>query len=339
MKLTLLIPSLFWPDRHDALEVLSGLSLPALSSLLGAARRTAKNKPLSSIQATRAGLSSLAPARWLAADYGLDSSTGHWLLADPAHLRVNRDRAHLADSGIMNLTQSEADALLSSLNALLQEDGMRLYAPHPARWFLHMPAPAAASFTPLADAIGEDVNRLLPSGEKGLIWCRLLNELQMLLYAHPVNDAREARGEPALNSLWLWGEGDDQKPAFCDIDLLFSDDALMQAMASHAAMPCDAVPYTWSALLEICAQNRVEVHLERLLAPARYRDAWGWREAVQQLEADWFAPLWAALRSGLLSELSLITDGPNGFEAKLSRADTWKFWRRPCALEKLLNEN
>ena len=35
----------------------------------------------------------------------------------------------------------------------------------------------------------------------------LLNEAQMVLHAHPVNEAREARGEPAVNSLWLWGAG------------------------------------------------------------------------------------------------------------------------------------
>ena len=34
----------------------------------------------------------------------------------------------------------------------------------------------------------------------------------MLLHAHPVNEAREARGEPAVNSLWLWGAGPRAAP-------------------------------------------------------------------------------------------------------------------------------
>jgi len=33
-----------------------------------------------------------------------------------------------------------------------------------------------------------------------------LNELQMQLHDHPLNQAREARGELPVNSLWLWAE-------------------------------------------------------------------------------------------------------------------------------------
>ncbi|RZL89235.1 MAG: hypothetical protein EOP73_30255, partial [Variovorax sp.] len=36
---------------------------------------------------------------------------------------------------------------------------------------------------------------------------RLQQEMQMLLYTHPLNDAREARGRPGINSFWLSGTG------------------------------------------------------------------------------------------------------------------------------------
>jgi hypothetical protein len=36
---------------------------------------------------------------------------------------------------------------------------------------------------------------------------RLQNEMQMLLYTHPVNDARAARGVLPVNSFWLSGTG------------------------------------------------------------------------------------------------------------------------------------
>jgi hypothetical protein len=36
---------------------------------------------------------------------------------------------------------------------------------------------------------------------------RLQNEMQMLLYTHPVNDARSARGVLPVNSFWLSGTG------------------------------------------------------------------------------------------------------------------------------------
>ena len=39
---------------------------------------------------------------------------------------------------------------------------------------------------------------------------RLQSEVQMLLYVHPLNDAREARGAMSVNSFWLAGTGPAQ---------------------------------------------------------------------------------------------------------------------------------
>jgi hypothetical protein len=37
---------------------------------------------------------------------------------------------------------------------------------------------------------------------------RLQNEMQMLLYTHPINDARAAKGLPTINSFWISGTGE-----------------------------------------------------------------------------------------------------------------------------------
>jgi hypothetical protein len=60
---------------------------------------------------------------------------------------------------------------------------------------------------PLSQAAGRNVRGLLPKGAEAARWHRVFNEIQMLLFAHPVNEAREARGELPVNSLWLWGGG------------------------------------------------------------------------------------------------------------------------------------
>ena len=48
-------------------------------------------------------------------------------------------------------------------------------------------------------------------------WHSILNEIQMVLHEHPVNEAREGRGEPPVNSVWLWGAG----PMPGDVDAPF----------------------------------------------------------------------------------------------------------------------
>ena len=49
---------------------------------------------------------------------------------------------------------------------------------------------------------------LLPAGNEGSVWRRRMNEAQMVLHAHPGNEAREARGELPVNSVWFWGAGE-----------------------------------------------------------------------------------------------------------------------------------
>lgn len=340
MKLTVLLPSLFWPDRHDAEEVLKDLPLPALSRLLGWARIQPKPQPWSRLQASHAGLAAPSFALWAAEAAGLPWQQGGWLLADPVHLRVNRDQAQLADAGVMNLDENEACALAGAVNALLAEDGARLHVLSPARWLLQLPLEPDADFTPLVDAVGEDVNRLLPAGGDGLAFSRLLGEIQMLLYTHPVNDAREARGEVPVNSVWLWGKGEVGEPVFDGVGRLYADDRIGEALAARAGVACEPVPYRFGALWEDTPRpGRVEVHLDRLFSPAHYRDAWGWREALSQLEDDWFAPLLAAFTRGRIETLTLLTDGHSGFAAELVAPDRLKFWRRARPLTQLLCAN
>jgi 2,3-bisphosphoglycerate-independent phosphoglycerate mutase len=59
--------------------------------------------------------------------------------------------------------------------------------------------------TPPHDIIGKEVSAFLPQMSELVL--ALMNESQRLLKDHPVNLAREARGLPPANSIWLWGQG------------------------------------------------------------------------------------------------------------------------------------
>jgi hypothetical protein len=47
----------------------------------------------------------------------------------------------------------------------------------------------------------------MPQGERARPLRRLQNEMQMLLYTHPVNDSRAERGLTTVNAFWLSGTG------------------------------------------------------------------------------------------------------------------------------------
>lgn len=333
MKLTLLLPGLSWLDAHDGAEVCRGLALPAFSILLGRGHMLRQTPTLTAMCQQALGLHGSGVAAAYAVAAGLPA--GHWLLADPVHVRIDRDRALLADVGVMRIAQDEADALTASLNQHFAEDGLRFHALQPGRWLLQLPAAPGAVFTPLADAVGENVNEHLPAGAHGLHWNKLLNEMQMLLYIHAVNDARELRGELSVNSVWLWGEGE---PALAPAnvprpDLLLADDELLRQQAAAVGVSADTAPYDCAGLLEQIGAHAAASHVllvqDSLLAAAQYRDAWGWREQLQRMENDWFAPLLQALKQGQLSSLRLVSHGPAGMDVSISRKDLWKFWQRP----------
>ena len=338
MKLTLALPGLTWLDHYDGAEVCKGLQLPTLQHLLGRARCTPQATSLSAMLGSLFGQPWQGMAALAAQQANLDFGNGHWLIADPVHVRIDRGRALLADIGVMALSQQEAEQLTATLNQHFADDGLYFVAPSPGRWFVQCQHASQARFTPLVDAVGENVNDHLPQGEHGLEWSRLLNEMQMLLYTHPVNDQREARGELPVNSVWLWGEGDFTPPV-TRYDRVLADDANLHLLAATSQAAVEAAPHAYTGLAEILAEHPQEQNLllvlDALQAPAQYRDAWGWRETLTRLESDWFAPLQQALIRGQLTELTLHCHGPAGFKATLTPSLRWKFWQRPIALATL----
>jgi hypothetical protein len=145
----------------------------------------------------------------------------------------------------------------------------------------------------------------------------LLTEIQMLLHSHPVNAAREARGEPAVNSLWFWGAGRLPGKTQSRWKSVTGEEPLALGLARLAGAAAHGLPASASAWLEQPPHDGR--HLV-ILDPV-----------AEALERDWFAPLAAALRAGRIGMLSLhVPDA--GFSVETVRGDLRRFWRRPKAL-------
>ena len=152
----------------------------------------------------------------------------------------------------------------------------------------------------------------------------LINEAQMVLHAHPVNEAREARGDPAVNSLWPWGAGRLPASAHCSWHSVAADDpavlgAARLAGARHRALPRSAA-----------------VWLERLPEEGRHLAALdALRTPLDALERDWFAPLLAALRAGRVGMLTLhVPDAAEAVSFETIRGDLRRFWRLAKPIER-----
>jgi len=317
--LHLLIPDLF-PPQDIAAEVCAGLQLPALEKLL--ARGNAGALPAQTLEdwlCVAFGARAVAPVR--AAADGLATDEGYWLCADPVNLQLQRAQMLLLPDVLPS--REEAEALCASLNGHFAGTGLRFFAPHPQRWYVRLEADQMMATTPLRRAAWSDAKFHQPQGAEALRWQAIVNEAQMLLHGHAVNQARAERGELAINSLWLWGGGraSQLNKAF---DAVGGDCTLGAAFAQVAGVP-------QSDSLQAMLGGEGESGLWICAAPGEAQqrgDYLAWREAVQRVEQDCALPLLLALRSGRLQ--GLVLEVPHAESARrfgLTRGSAWKLWR------------
>ncbi len=325
--LTLVIPGLIWP--RQALADLSGdLPLPALSRLLGSGRLQAR--PASDAMAMLAGaLGAVLPLpaaalRRLAS--GCQADTAEWLCLDPVRLRFEERHLVLDDPRALRLDAAEAAALAVSLAPTFAALGA-LEQTGPQDWNLRLDVPAPA-FVDMTSSIGRTAAPL-PVDAAWRPWRQALNEAQMVLHGHPVNQTREAAGKPVVNSLWPWGGGRLPQRSACAQDSVWASDPVVRGLAQVQGIAAAALPRAFA----MTPGKSALAWFDDLAAPARLGDAIAWREALIRLESAWLAPALDALRGGSLDALHVLAPGErNSVELVVRRSDLLKFWRKPRRL-------
>ncbi|MHB1237117.1 MAG: hypothetical protein ACYCY7_06100 [Gallionella sp.] len=321
----LVIPDLFLP-KNFAAEVSAGLRLPTLEKLLG--RGQGEMSEAVSLEQLLCGsfdlpLQDQAPIAPISAAFdGL--AAGCWMRADPVNLNLQRDQLMMS---AVQAGNGEAVALSASLNEHFAGQGLEFFAPHPQRWYVRLGELPRIRTTPLSQALGGDVRGALPGGTDASRWHQLFNEIQMLLHAHPLNEAREARGEPTINSVWFWGGGCGHNIKLQkNYGSVSSDDVLAEMFARAAGVPFSAWASLWRAGDSPGKQLLVWTGLRSALQRGDLAD---WQAALQDFESGYAQPLLAALRRGKIAGLQLDIPGRDSLRSmRLARADIWAFWRR-----------
>lgn len=216
-----------------------------------------------------------------------------WVHADPVNLQADMDRAVLSDSQTLSITRQEAEQLTAELNAHFAADGIRLYMADRNNWLVRID-PCELATTPLRNAVGRNINYLLPTGAAAAEWKRLMNEGQMLLHISPVNQAREQSGQPAVNSLWLWGEGVLPQAGKTDVTRVYADDHAVTGIAKLNAISHSALTDPVVIAQAMQQPGHGVVVLDQLDGPCNYGDSAAWLDAMLELVDDWLEPLLAA---------------------------------------------
>lgn len=279
----LLIPYAYGHDEACR-QAFHRLHLPALRKLLArlqpgaveAGDEWSLSPPHERVHARALGLpgaDGLIPwAAWQAGHARLQhlAPRGAWGYLSPSHWQAGMDRLTMGGPGLPELDEAESRALMDTLAAFVQQDGVTLHFDRADRWLAQGELLRELPSASLDRVLGQDLEPWISRHSGAEAWRRLQSELQMLLYSHPVNDARAARGAPVINSLWLHGTGSLPEPS--------------------KAAPADAAPLTMAG---------------QLREPALAGDWQAWGQAWQELDATLCAEALDVLQRGGTPQLTL----------------------------------
>lgn len=269
-----------------------------------------------------------AAVAWLAESAAAPAGE-YWVRADPVHFSVNRDRMVLLDATQLDITTAQSNAFIESLSAHFKSDGLNFFAPHRERWYLQSAEPIALCTYPVATVCGRNVADYWFDGLDRARWQTRLSEIQMLLHAHPINEARELAGHLPINGVWLWGAGKLPTGAQNHYSQILGNDALSVGFASLSKTRySDADQFDGNKPFDMATGNTL-VLLDRLSASAAYGEWDAWIKTLAALNQTWFLPALSNLKNGRLDSVRIFIPHPkHAKQFTTTRTDLLKFWRR-----------
>ena len=127
-----------------------------------------------------------------------------WAFITPCHWAMGREHATLTDPAALELSEADARVLLAAMQPYFATDSITLHYLEPTRWLAEGEMFGKLPSASLDRVLGRNVDPWLAKSKQIKL---LQNEMQMLLYTHPVNDARSTKGQRSVNSFWLSGTG------------------------------------------------------------------------------------------------------------------------------------
>ena len=189
-----------------ARHAFSSLALPHLSALLArlspaetwGSDEFSPQPPHHIALAALRGQAEPSAAAW-AVDAGPELS---WALMTPVHLAVGTDGVDVLPPAALQLSESDAARFAALLRELWPEsEGWQWRLLDATHWAIgHATALDGLQAASIERAAGRPIEPWLPQSR---VLRRWQNEAQMLMHGHALNEERQARGEHAINSVWI----------------------------------------------------------------------------------------------------------------------------------------
>jgi hypothetical protein len=233
------------------------------------------------------------------ASLGFTAPPTGWAFVTLCNWHVSNGQVTLGDPAYLQIDDATDATLFKAMQSFFAEDGIDLHPYKPGQWLAQSPLLAELPTASLDRVIGRNIDPWLVGSHVAAdalspaakLLRRLQNEMQMLLYTHPVNDGRSL----TINSFWLHGTG------------ALHSDAKGGSLAK-ASKPAQQEP----------------IVIQSLRQSALQQDLIGWLEAWLHIDAHVIAPMLARVAAGEPQRLVLC--GEHEFHVYDSAAPS--IWQR-----------
>lgn len=252
----------------------------------------------------------------------------HYMHADPVHLRAELDHAVLTSSVDLSISEAESFELCNILHKHFSQDDLSFFRLNKNQWFVSSKNKITIKTTPLVDAVGRNVNFILPTGKDSSQWKQVLTEAQMLMHTHEVNVEREDAGQQIINSLWFYGSGklpvvESKVTAIC------SNDEMYRGLSRHLTCDYFKRPGSLSDYLdELLSQEKNAInllHIAELENLTNYTDVSMWLEKLTEIVDGWIYPL---IKFANKNNIKVTLYPCNEKKYHFEKFDALKFWRQ-----------
>jgi hypothetical protein len=250
---------------------------------------------------------------------------GSWCLAQPVHFAAGLDHLRLAPLAQAAPTEDEASALGALVGSHFATDELSVAAFVQGGWLLRFARSIECSTQPPDAVVGHNVRDFMPAGRDGARIRSLMNEIQMLLHEHPVNQRRERARQLSVNGWWLWGFGEATGGTSTESVgrwSLRSDDRWLHAI--WHALGSDAGRFTAVAGDSLHGDTCIA-----LSQPPTERA----EDSLISVDEGLLSMLASNVRAGTLQSLDLLAGSTTLRIESLARL---QFWRRPSDLSRWL---
>ena len=210
----IVLPGLFDLPLHELEPQLLDQKLPHLNRFLRLA--TAKPNQAYTIDAIL-GNALAGPDSGQAAHAGLPMAQAftasaateaeRLLLCQAIHLRPDMHSAVIVPIHTDQENLQDIDIIIKDLGELFKVD-YDIDVIADGLFLLHLKQFEAPTYYPhILSVLGKTANPFIEQSRQNLPWYKLLNEIQMFMHQHEVNQRRLQRGMLPINSLWFWGAG------------------------------------------------------------------------------------------------------------------------------------